>query len=144
MSFTLHRRLASAAALMVAPAAASPRPPGRPPPPAPPPPQIVRNGGIIDVNVAIKTTPGGPTHQHNTKVGATSASFPRRAPDRQYGQSVVAQLPAIGTRESRTSEPMSVDGDVVAVVDVHSVPWGDCSQSTIRVVAVSDPVPVPR
>jgi len=143
MSFTLHRRLASAAALMVVMAAASSCIPGRTTPPAPLTQLIVRNGGFFDVNVAIVASPGGPARRLGTVVGATSASFPLRAPDLQYGQYVVVQLHAIGTRESWTSEPMSVDGDVVAVVDVHTDPWGDCSQSTIRVVAVSDPVPVP-
>jgi hypothetical protein len=105
---------------------------------------VVRNSGYFDVNVAVIASPGAPARRLGTVVGTTKASFPIRASDLQYGQYLRVEVHTIGTRESWMSEPMSVDGDVVAVLDVHTNPWGGCSQSTLHVVAISDSMRIAR
>jgi hypothetical protein len=99
---------------------------------------VVRNDGFFDVNVSVVTSPGARPQRLGTVVGTSSASFPLHARDLQYGQYLVVQLHAIGTRDAWTSEPLSVDGEVVAILDIHTDPFGDCSQSTLHVVAVTD------
>ena len=102
---------------------------------------VVRNRSFFDVNVYVLPSAAGAPLRLGTVVGTSSATFPLHASQLQSGGYLVVQLHAIGTRSSWTSNAVSVADGVLAVLDVDSDPFGDCSRSVLRTIITSEPSP---
>jgi hypothetical protein len=103
---------------------------------------IVRNTGFYDVNVYALPTASGEPIRLGTVVGISTATFPIGTQHLQPGDRLVVRIRAIGSRFGWTSDAVSIDSSVVAVLDVHSDPFGDCSASSLHTVVVADSVGV--
>jgi len=102
---------------------------------------VVRNQSFFDVNVYAVPSSGGPSTRLGTVVGASSATFPLHSLDLQTGGVLVVRLRAIGTNSVWTSDGVAVDQGVIAVLDVHTDAFGDCSTSSLHTVVALDTIP---
>lgn len=102
----------------------------------------VRNTSFFDVNVYANTSVGGPSIRLGTVYGSSSATFPIRSLDLQTGGHLVVQLHPIGTSIRWTSDAVAVSPELVAILDVSTDQWGDCSRSSLY--ATTSTVASPR
>ena len=101
---------------------------------------IVRNTGFYDVNVYALPYASGQPVRLGTVVGTSTATFPISTNQLQPGDRLVVRIRAIGSRFGWTSNAVSIDSGVVAVLDVNSDAFGDCSGSSLHTVVVADSV----
>jgi hypothetical protein len=101
---------------------------------------IVRNTGFYDVNVYALPYASGQPLRLGTVVGTSTATFPISTHHLQPGDRLVVRIRAIGSRFGWTSEAVSIDSGVVAVLDVNTDAFGDCSGSSLHTVVVTDSV----
>jgi hypothetical protein len=105
---------------------------------------IVRNTGFYDVNVYALPSASGEPLRLGTVAGISAATFSIGTHHLQPGDRLVVRVHAIGSRFGWTSDAVSIESGVVAVLDVNSDAFGDCSASTLHVVVVADSVGVGR
>jgi hypothetical protein len=103
---------------------------------------VVRNRSVFDVNVYTMASPVGSPMRLGTVVGASTATFPLHARDLAAGGVLVVRIHAIGSNLSWTSPGVSVGPDMLAILDVNSDPFGDCSSSNLHTILTSDGVPL--
>jgi hypothetical protein len=99
---------------------------------------VVRNRGYFDVNVYTMSSPGAPPARLGTVVGSSTATFALRSRDLQPGDILVVWIRAIGALTSWTSPGVSVGPGLVAVLDVSSDAFGDCSSSNLHTILIAD------
>lgn len=99
---------------------------------------VVRNRGFLDVNIyAIQSVGAMPTRL-GTVVGATTATFPLHSHDLEPGSSLVVRIRPIGSVRSWTSPSVPVGDGILAVLDVNTDTFGDCSTSSLHTIITSD------
>lgn len=104
---------------------------------------VVRNRGFFDVNV-YSVQPGGATAARlGTVVGASTATFPLHLHDLQSGGLLVVRVHAIGAATSWTSPSVSIGEGMLAVLDVDTDAFGDCSRSSLHTILTSDSTETP-
>jgi len=99
----------------------------------------VRNRSYFDVNVYVVSSSGNSQQRMGTVVGGTIATFPLRAMQLQPGGVLVVRVHPIGTSLSWTSPAVSVGDGLLAVLNVNSDGFGDCSTSDLHTVVVPTP-----
>jgi hypothetical protein len=99
---------------------------------------VVRNRGFFDVNVYVLPSFGGSAQRLGTVIGLSTMSFPLRRSDLHSGGSLSVRVHAIGTRSSWTSDAVAINEGLVAVLNVVSDPFGDCSQSSLYTILIGD------
>lgn len=102
---------------------------------------VVRNRSYFDVNVYVLPSAGAQPVRVGTVVGTSSTTFPLRRTSLQNGGYLVVQVHAIGTRSRWTSDAVSIDEGVVAVLDVETDPFGDCSRSNLHTIITAESRP---
>jgi len=103
---------------------------------------VVRNRSVFDVNVYAMASIAARPIRLGTVVGASTATFPLHVRDLTAGGVLVVRLHAIGSNLSWTSPGVSVGRGMLAILDVNSDPFGDCSSSSLHTIVTSDSVPV--
>jgi hypothetical protein len=104
---------------------------------------VVRNRGFLDVNIYAMQSAGAMPTRLGTVVGATTATFPLHAHDLQPGSFLVVRIRAIGSMRSWTSPGVPVGDGVLAVLDVNTDAFGDCSTSSLHTIITSDSAETP-
>jgi len=104
---------------------------------------VVRNRGFLDVNVYSVQSLGGAQARLGTVVGASTATFPLHAHDLQPGGLLLLRIHAIGSRQWWTSPSVSIGDGVMAVLDVNTDMFGDCSTSSLHTILTSDSTGTP-
>lgn len=99
---------------------------------------VVRNRGFLDVNIYAMQSAGAMPTRLGTVVGATTATFPLHAHDLEPGSFLVVRIRAIGSMRSWTSPSVPVGDGVLAVLDVNTDAFGDCSTSSLHTIITSD------
>jgi hypothetical protein len=102
---------------------------------------VVRNRSVFDVNVYSLSSPAAAPVRLGTVVGASTATFPLHARDLAAGGVLVVRLHAIGSNRSWTSPGVSVGAGLMAILDVNTDPFGDCSSSSLHTIVTSDSGP---
>ena len=101
---------------------------------------VVRNLSSFDVNVYAVRSPVAPPIRLGTVVGTSNATFPIGAMVLQPGGFLVVRVHAIGGQGTWTSPSVAVDDGVIAVLDVTTDAFGDCSTSSLHTILVRDTV----
>ena len=102
---------------------------------------VVRNRSFFDVNVYVLPSIGGPATRMGTVVGTSTSTFPLHSLDLQTGGVLVVRVRAIGANSIWTSESVAVDPGVIAVLDVYTNAFGDCSTSSLHTIIALDSIP---
>lgn len=102
---------------------------------------VVRNRSFFDVNIDVLPSGAASPVRVGTVVGASNASFSLSATQLQPGGHLVVQVHAIGTRSSWTSNAVAVGDGVLAVLDVESDAFGDCSRSNLHTIVTTETPP---
>jgi len=105
---------------------------------------VVRNRSAFDVNVYTMSSLVAPPLRLGTVVGTSTATFPLHARDLAAGGALVVRIHAIGSNRSWTSPGVAVGSGMLAILDVTSDPFGDCSSSSLYTIVTSDSVPPTR
>lgn len=103
---------------------------------------VVRNRGSFDVNVYALSSPLAAPIRLGTVVGASTATFALHARDLSASGVLVVRIHAIGSSQSWTSPGVSVGAGLMAILDVTSDPFGDCSSSSLHTIVTSDSAPL--
>lgn len=104
---------------------------------------VVRNRGFFDVNVySLPSLSAMPTRL-GTVVGGSTATFPLHPHDLQPGNLLIVRIRAIGARSWWTSPTVSVGDGVLAVLDIDTDAFGDCSRSNLHTIITSDSITTP-
>ena len=102
---------------------------------------VVRNRSFFDVNIYVLPSPAGSPLRVGTVVGSSSSTFGLAANQLQTGGYLVVQVNAIGTRSSWTSNAVGVGNGILAVLDVESDAFGDCSRSNLHTIVTTEAPP---
>lgn len=101
---------------------------------------VVRNRGFFDVNVYSLAAQSATPARLGTVVGMSTATFPLRSRDLRPGGILAVRLHSIGTSLWWTSPEVAVGSGVLAVLDVNSDAFGDCSMSSLHTILIADTV----
>ena len=99
---------------------------------------VVRNRGFMDVNVYALRSLGADQARLGTVVGASTATFPLHSHDLQPGGLLMLRIHPIGGTRWWTSPSVSVGDGVMAVLDVNTDAFGDCSRSSLYTIITTD------
>jgi hypothetical protein len=102
---------------------------------------VVRNHGTFDVNIYTIASTGSVPVRLGTVVGLSNSSFPLHTHDLAPDGRLVIRIRAIGSNSSWTSQAVTVSDDMIAVLDVSTDPFGDCSSSNLHTIVVADSTP---
>lgn len=105
---------------------------------------VVHNRSFFDVNVYSVASVGSLGLRLGTVAGTSSATFPLRTRDLQAGGVLVVMVHAVGAWGSWTSDAVNLGDGIVAVLDVSTDPFGDCSTSSLHTMLVRDTLSSPR
>lgn len=102
---------------------------------------VVRNRSYFDVNVYTVPSALARPVRIGTVIGSSTATFPLWSRNLQPGGELVVIVHAIGAPGSWTSDAVSITSGVLAVLDVNSDMFGDCSTSSLHTIVVGDSLP---
>lgn len=101
---------------------------------------VVRNRGFFDVNVYSMASQSATPTRLGTVVGMSTATFPLRTRNLRPGGILAVRLHALGTSLWWTSPEVGVGSGLLAVLDVNSDAFGDCSTSSLHTILIADTV----
>ena len=104
---------------------------------------LVHNRSVFDVNVYSVLAGGASQVRLGTVVGNSSMRLPLRTHHLQPGDVFVVRLHAIGSTSWWTSNGVTLGEGVIAILDVNTDAFGDCSRSFLHTIVTVDPVPQP-
>jgi hypothetical protein len=99
---------------------------------------VVRNRGFFDVNVYSMASQSATPTRLGTVVGMSTATFPLRTRDLRPGGMLTVRLHSIGTTLWWTSPEVGVGSGLLAILDVNSDAFGDCSTSSLHTILIAD------
>ena len=101
---------------------------------------VVTNRSLFDVNVYVMPSMSGPATRIGLAVSSSSMTFPLQGRHLQPGGYLVVRVHAIGGRGTWTSQAVAVADGTVAVLEVFSDSYGDCSRSSLHTVPIADTI----